>query len=60
MLRLLYEEISGTEIFNAAKSVSGATGPSGADADLWIRLLRLRQFKSKPVELSRALGVVAS
>jgi len=57
--QVIYEEINGTQIYKAAKSVSGAAGPSGADADLWIRLLCSKQFKSKPAELCKALAAVA-
>ena len=57
--QVIYEEINGTQIYKAAKSVSGAAGPSGADADLWIRLLCSKQFKSKPAGLCKALAAVA-
>ena len=56
---VIYEEIDANKIYDAAKKVSGAAGPSGADADLWTRLLCSKQFKRKPAELCAALAEVA-
>ena len=56
---VIYEEIDANRIYDAAKKVSGAAGPSGADADLWTRLLCSKQFKKKPAELCASLAEVA-
>ena len=52
-------EIDANMVYDAAKKVSGAAGPSGADADLWTRLLCSKQFKKKPAELCAAIADVA-
>ena len=36
--------------------MQGAAGPSGADAELWKRILCSKQFKSKPAKLCVAVG----
>ena len=46
-------------IFDAAKSVNGSAGPSGADSDLWVRLLCSKQFKTKPSKPCGSLSKVA-
>ena len=55
---VIYEEIDANKIFDAAKKVSGAAGPSGADSDLWIRLLCSKQFKKKPADLCASLAAL--
>ena len=47
-------------VYDAAKKVSGAAGPSGADVDLWTRLLCSKQFKKKPAELGTDDEVIYS
>ena len=36
--------------------MDGAAGPSGADAELWQRLLCSKQFKKKPAALCAAIA----
>ena len=48
---VLYEAIDAEAIFKAAKQTDGAAGPSGADSDMWQRILCSKQFKNKPVNL---------
>ena len=48
---VIFEGIDADAIFRAAKKLNGAGGVSGADADLWKRLLCSKQFKKKPSEL---------
>ena len=55
----MFEELDANAIFNAAKKVQGAAGPSGADADLWKRILCSKQFESKPAKLCIAVGQFA-
>ena len=42
---VIYEDIDANMIYKAAKKVNGAAGPSGADSDLWRRMLCSKQFK---------------
>ena len=43
----------------SAKKTSGSAGPSGADAELWQRILCSRQFKDKPSELCDTIAKLA-
>ena len=56
MEEVIFEEIDSDAIYNAAKKVNGAAGPSGADSDLWRRLLCSKQFKKKPSNLCSVLA----
>ena len=56
---VIFENIDSDAIYKAAKHVNGAAGPSGADADLWLRLLCSKQFKKKPANLCAALADLA-
>ena len=56
---VIYENIDADAIYQAAKKVNGAAGPSGADSDMWKRLLCSKQHKKKPVELCQAVADLA-
>ena len=56
---VIYEDIDANMIYKAAKKVNGAAGPSGADSDLWRRMLCSKQFKKKLSELCVALAGLA-
>ena len=56
---VIYDEIEASVIFKAAKKSNGAAGPSGADSDLWKRLLCSKQFKKKPSDLCTTLAELA-
>ena len=56
---VVFEAIDAQAIFNAAKKVNGAAGPSGGDSDLWRRILCSKQFKKKPSDLCGALADMA-
>ena len=49
---VIFENIDGNLIYNCSKKTSGAAGPSGADADVWKRILCSKQFKTKPAVLA--------
>ena len=53
---VVYENIDAEAIYKAAKKVNGAAGPSGADSDLWKRLLCSKQYKKKPANLCQAVA----
>ena len=55
----IFEELDAEAIHKAAKKVDGAAGPSGADAEMWQRLLCSKQFKKKPFELCSAVAALA-
>ena len=56
---VIFEDIDANKIFNAPKNLSGAAGPSGADSDLWTRILCSKQFKRRPAELCHSLALIA-
>ena len=56
---VIYEDLDAEAIFKAAKKMNGAAGPSGADADMWKRILCSRQFKRKPADLCKVLACIA-
>ena len=56
---VIYENIDANAIHMAAKKVNGAAGPSGADSDMWQRLLCSKQHKKKPAELCQAVADLA-
>ena len=56
---VIFENIDGNLIYNCSKKTSGAAGPSGADAEMWKRLLGSKQFKTKPAELCDAVAELA-
>ena len=43
-------------IKRTARSVSGSAGPSGADAEIWQRILCSKHFKSKPDKLCETIA----
>ena len=51
--------IDGSLIYNCSKKTPGAAGPSGADADVWKRILCSKQFKTQPAELCDAVAELA-
>ena len=53
---VIYEDLDANAIFKAAKKLNGAGGVSGADADMWKRLLCSNQFKKKPAELCNVVA----
>ncbi len=56
---VIFDNIDATLIYDTAKRISGAAGPSGADAEMWQRLLCSRQFKQKPSELCQCIAELA-
>ena len=56
---VIFENIDADAIYKAAQKVNGAAGPSGADSNLWKRLLCSRQFKKKPANLCQAVADLA-
>ena len=56
---VIYENIDADAIHKVAKKVNGAAGPSGADSDMWQRLLCSKQHKKKPAELCQAVADLA-
>ena len=56
---VIFENIDGNLIYKCSKNTSGAAGPSGADAEMWKRLLGSKQFKTKPAELCEAVAELA-
>ncbi len=56
---VIFEAIDGNLIHRTAKSISGAAGPSGADAELWQRILCSKQFKKKPDILCESIAELA-
>ena len=56
---VIYEHIDAEAISKAARKVQGASGPSGADSDMWQRLLCSKQHKKKPAELCQAVADLA-
>ena len=59
MQEVIYENLDAESMYAAAKKVNGAAGPSGADADLWRRVMCSRQFKKKPADLCAAVANLA-
>ncbi len=56
---VVFDEIDGDSIQFCIKRISGAAGPSGADAEMWLRILCSKQFKEKPSELAEAVASCA-
>ncbi len=56
---VIFEAIDGDLIHRVAKTISGAAGPSGADAELWQRILCSKQFKKKPEMLCEGIAELA-
>ena len=56
---VIFEHLDAEAIYKAAKKVNGAAGPSGADSDMWQRLLCSKQHKKKPAELCHAIAKLA-
>ncbi|MCP4488385.1 MAG: hypothetical protein GY820_13850 [Gammaproteobacteria bacterium] len=56
---VIFEAIDGNLIHRTAKLISGAAGPSGADAEIWQRILCSKQFKKKPDLLCECIAELA-
>jgi hypothetical protein len=56
---VIFDNIDADLIEKTAKSISGAAGPSGADAEIWQRILCSKQFKKKPQQLCEAVANLA-
>ena len=52
----IYDNINSNMIYLAAKKTSGSAGPSGADGEIWQRILCSKQFKKKSNELCEAVA----
>ena len=57
--RETYETIDADVIQQCIKHISGAAGPSGADAEMWLRILCTKQLKKRPAELCDAVADLA-
>ena len=55
----LFQSLDSDAIHKATKKVDGAAGPSGADSELWQRLVCSKQFKKKPAGLCIAIAETA-
>ena len=53
---VIYDNIDGQSIYNAAKATKGSAGPSGLDSDLWRRILCSKSFSSSSVNLCESLA----
>ena len=56
---VIFENINAKLIYNCAKQSSGSAGPSGADAEMWKRLLCSKQFNKRPAELCSTVAELA-
>ena len=56
---VIFECLDAEAIHKAAKKVDGAAGPSGADSELWQRLICSKQFKQKPAALCAEISMTA-
>ena len=56
---VIFENINAKLIYNCAKQSSGSAGPSGADAEMWKRLLCSIQFNKRPAELCSTVAELA-
>ena len=54
-----YESIDADVIQQCIKRISGAAGPSGADAELWLRIHCTKQLSKRPAELCEAVADLA-
>ena len=54
-----YATIDADAIQQCIKHISGAAGPSGADAEMWLRILCTKQLKKRPAELCDAVANLA-
>ncbi len=52
----IFSEIDSDLIKRCIKRISGAGGPSGADAEMWLHILCTKQLKNKPTELCDAIA----
>ena len=52
----IFDDIDTELIQSCIKRISGAAGPSGADAELWLHILCTKQLKKKPAELCDAIA----
>ena len=53
---VIFDAIDADLIKRTAKMVSGSAGPSGADAEIWQRILCSKQFKNKPDQLCETIA----
>ena len=56
---VIFDAIDADLIQRTARTVSGGAGPSGADAEIWQRILCSKQFKSKPDQLCGTIAELA-
>ena len=55
----IFDNIDAKLIQSCVKRISGAAGPSGADAELWLHILCTKQLKKKPLELCDTIAKCA-
>ena len=56
---VIFDSIDADMIQRVIKHISGAAGPSGADAELWLHILCTKQLKKKPLELCETIAECA-
>ena len=56
---IIFDSIDAELVQRTSKSISGAAGPSGADAEIWKQILCSKQFKKKPEELCTTIAALA-
>ena len=56
---VIFEEISGLSVFNAAKQIQGSGGPTLIDADGWKHMLCSRAYGNASLELCDAIADLA-
>ena len=56
---VIFDSIDADMIQSVIKHISGAAGPSGADAELWLHILCTKQLKKKPQELCETIAECA-
>ena len=56
---VIFDAIDADLIKRMAKAVSGGAGPSGADAEIWQRILCSKHFKKKPDQLCEVIAELA-
>ncbi len=56
---VIFDSIDADLIHRTAKKISGSAGPSGADAEIWQRILCSKQFKKKPDKLCECIAELA-
>jgi len=56
---VIFENIDGQAIQNAARNTNGSAGPSGLDSDGWQRLLCSKVYKNHGTDLCEAVALLA-